>query len=90
MYKEDEAQGGFGMWDHGSQNGPFNPINKRFLANTTAAQDTSNDNRIDFLSNGFKVRTDSGGFNQSGRDIYYIACAHQPFTSSKGVPANAR
>tara|TARA_Y100000996_G_scaffold407487_1_gene385138 strand:- start:36 stop:1166 length:1131 start_codon:yes stop_codon:yes gene_type:complete len=90
MYKEDEAQGGFGIWDHGSQNGPFNPINKRFLANTTAAQDTSNDNRIDFLSNGFKVRTDSGGFNQSGRDIYYIACAHQPFTSSKGVPANAR
>ena len=57
MYKEDEAQGGWGIWDHGPNNGPFNPINKRFLANTTGDQDTSNDNRIDFLSNGFNNST---------------------------------
>ena len=88
MYKEDENQGGWGIWD--SKRVIENPIDIRLLANNNSADDTSNDNRQDFLSNGFKVRTSSGGFNQSGRTIYYMAFAEHPFVSSKGVPVTAR
>ena len=87
-YKEDENQGGWGIWD--SKRVIQNPIDIRLLANNNSADDTSNDNRQDFLSNGFKVRTSSGGFNQSGRTIYYMAFAEHPFVSSKGVPVTAR
>ena len=88
MYKEDESAGGWGIWDN--KRVTYNPINIRLLANTNAADDTSNDNRQDFLSNGFKVRNSSGGFNESGRTIYYMAFAEHPFVSSEGVPTTAR
>jgi len=88
MYKEDESAGGWGIWDN--KRVTYNPINIRLLANTNAADDTSNDNRQDFLSNGFKVRNTSGGFNESGRKIIYMAFAEHPFVSSEGVPTTAR
>jgi len=70
---------------------PFNTQSvNRLLANSSNAEDASNDNRIDFLSNGFKVRTSSGGFNQDATTILYIAFAENPFVSSTGTPTTAR
>jgi len=88
MIKETVSGGGWGMWDN--KRTPTNAMTIRLLANTNAADDTSNDNSIDFLSNGFKMRTSSGGFNQSSTEIIYMAFAEHPFVSSEGVPVTAR
>jgi len=90
MVKEIVSGGGWGIWDN--KRLPFNTAGTaiRLLANTTAADDASNDNRIDFLSNGFKIRTASGGFNQNATTYIYFAFAESPFVSSEGVPTTAR
>ena len=45
--------------------------------------------RMDFLSNGFKLRTNGGEWNGSGRHILYLAFAENPFVAG-GVPTTAR
>ena len=50
--------------------------------------DDDND-RLDFLANGFKHRSTSGGYNSDNRFVYY-AFAESPFVNSNGVPNNAR
>jgi len=47
-------------------------------------------NRIDILSNGFKVITTDAGQNSSGTKYIYMAFAEAPFVNSNGVPGNAR
>ena len=47
-------------------------------------------NRIDILSNGFKVITNDAGQNSSGTQYIYMAFAEAPFVNSNGVPCNAR
>ena len=90
MVKEIVNGGGWGIWDN--KRLPFNTAGTaiRLLANTNAADDASNDNRIDFLSNGFKVRTSSGSFNQNATTMIYMAFAESPFVSSTGTPGTAR
>ena len=88
MIKETVSGGGWGMWDN--KRTPTNAMTIRVLANTNAADDTSTDNSVDFLSNGFKMRTSSGGFNQASTEIIYMAFAESPFVSSEGVPTTAR
>ena len=44
---------------------------------------------IDFLSNGFKVRTARGELNLQSTFIY-MAFAENPFVTSTGAPATAR
>ena len=46
--------------------------------------------RMDFLSNGFKLRTNGGEWNGSGRHILYLAFAENPFVTSTGIPTTAR
>ena len=45
--------------------------------------------KVDFLSNGFKLRSDGSSFNGTGSFIY-LAFAEAPFVNSEGVPCNAR
>ena len=45
---------------------------------------------IDFLSNGFKVRDNSGGFNESSQTIVYAAWAEAPTIDLYGGGASAR
>ena len=47
-------------------------------------------NRIDILSNGFKVITTDAGQNTSGQKYVYWAFAESPFVSSGGIPTTAR
>jgi hypothetical protein len=58
--------------------------------NTEAAENTTySDNwQMDFLSNGFKLRTTAGHLN--GGAAIYMAFAEAPFVTSTGVPATAR
>jgi hypothetical protein len=65
---------GWTVWD--SARSPINPIDKALFWNTTGADDTGN--TIDFLSNGFKLRSTNADFN--GAYIYlYWAFAERPF-----------
>ena len=62
-------------------------INSLLEANTPDAERV--DDKIDFVSNGFKLRSTSGENNGSYTFIY-MAFAKHPFVSSKGVPTTAR
>jgi len=64
---------------------PYNVMSEHLRANTNGAETTSGDDFGDYLSNGFKARTTSGGWNASGGDYLYIAFAETPFKT-----ANAR
>ena len=69
---------------------PRNVMKIRLKADSDAADDTSNDNRIDFVSNGFKIRDDALEMAADGGTYVYMAFAENPFVSSKGVPVTAR
>jgi hypothetical protein len=66
----------------------FNDDNHVIYANESDAEKTVN--RIDILSNGFKLRSTGSGVNASGGTYIYMAFAEAPFVNSKGVPCNAR
>jgi len=68
----------------------FNPIDITQRPNTNNADYTASANNVDFLSNGFKMRTTSGGYNGSSDEIIFMAFAENPFVTSTGVPATAR
>jgi hypothetical protein len=68
---------------------PGNTVERRFQVNETQAE-VGTTNAFDFLSNGFKLRTDTTSHNGSGHTIIYMAFAEHPFVSSKGVPTTAR
>jgi hypothetical protein len=66
----------------------INPRNATLLPNDSAADQDAN--ALDFLSNGFKNRSNGGDVNASGTQFIYMAFAEQPFVTSTGVPATAR
>jgi hypothetical protein len=63
--------------------------NDKLFANLNNAELTTED-AIDILSNGFKLRSTNGGFNNSSGSYIYMAFAEEPLVSSNGVPATAR
>ena len=65
-----------------------NPEDETLYASANNAESTGRD--VDFLSNGFKLRTDSGDGNSSGATYIYLAFAESPFVNSNGIPTNAR
>jgi hypothetical protein len=64
-----------------------NPSNAYVLMNTNETRGTLHG--IDFLSNGFKIKSNSNNFNSSST-IMYMAWAENPFTTSTGIPTTAR
>ena len=62
----------------------------RLQADTNSAEAASAGASMDFVSNGFKIRTDQTGANQSGGTYIYMAFAENPFTTSTGIPTTAR
>jgi hypothetical protein len=76
---------------HDSTRTPFNGLN----SNTNGLRPNTNEAEfdyfdIDYLSNGFKLRTSESNHNASGATFIYMAFASNPFTTSTGVPATAR
>ena len=62
---------------------------ERLLGNSSNAESDYGAN-IDFLSNGFKVRTTDAGANASGQIYIFMAFAEATFVTSGGVPSTAR
>ena len=73
---------------------PSNVANKTFTPDTDAAEATNGtgagDKKIDILSNGFKIRTNSNELNQSGVEHIYMAWAKNPIVSSNSKAGTAR
>ena len=64
-------------------------VNGRLFPDLTNAESTSTD-MVDFLSNGFKLRTSGSAYNGDGVGYIYMAFAENPFVTSTGVPCTAR
>ena len=66
---------------------------KNLAANSDSEEPSSasfSGNEIDYLSNGFKLRSTAGNTNASGDTYIYMAFAESPFVTSGGVPCTAR
>tara|TARA_Y100001963_G_scaffold135227_1_gene196634 strand:- start:2895 stop:3899 length:1005 start_codon:yes stop_codon:yes gene_type:complete len=87
MFKRTDASGEH-WYIHDNKRLGYNADNNPFYANDAAVEQT--DDRIDILSNGFKLRTDNALGNASGSTQIYAAFAEAPFVNSNGVPCNAR
>ena len=74
------------VWDN--KRDPENSVNNSSLPDNVAADQT--DQEIDFLSNGFKIKTVGHHVNGDGITFIFMAFAEAPFVNSKGVPCNAR
>jgi hypothetical protein len=85
---------GDGWYMVDNKNNPSNRVNKNLFVDTSGALSTAgtaaSDKNMDFLSNGFKVRTTNGEVNQSNEQYVYMAFAEFPFVSSNSKPGVAR
>ena len=61
---------------------PFNFMDNELYANLSNAEGVIGSDRIDFVSNGIKVRTSNGGYNASGGTYIFACFAEQPFKFS--------
>jgi hypothetical protein len=68
----------------------YNGADVTLFANSTGAESAFSDNKVDLLSNGFKILTASSDFNTSGSTYIYMAFAEAPLVNSEGVPCTAR
>ena len=86
MQKNVSATQGWQLQDNKREG--YNGDNDLLQPHDTAAE--SGVNRIDILSNGFKVITTDAGQNTDGSTYVYWAFAKSPFVNSNGVPTTAR
>jgi hypothetical protein len=71
------SQGGNANWRmQDSQRLGYNPEGKELYADLANAEASNN---FDILSNGFKIRNNSTGYNGSGATYIYLAFAEAPF-----------
>ena len=75
------AGSGAGRWMLDTVRSPFNVADDIVQANSSAAESSGSSYNLDFLSNGFKIRT-SSDFNSSGRTIAFMAFAESPFKTA--------
>ena len=66
----------------------FNVVTKEVYADANSAEATAT--RMDFSSNGFKLRSSSGSENGSGSTYLYFAFAENPIVGTNNIPAVAR
>jgi len=64
---------------HDDARDTYNPSKEILLWSGGDAEFNSANDRVDFLSNGFKMRSSNTGINGSGNDYIYLAMAHNPF-----------
>jgi hypothetical protein len=76
LTKESTSTSGWNLRDN--KRSPENVVNEALQANTTGSELTSGYD-VDFLSNGFKLRTSLSDSNTSGQTYIYLAFAEAPF-----------
>tara|TARA_R100000995_G_scaffold62475_1_gene32076 strand:- start:446 stop:3643 length:3198 start_codon:yes stop_codon:yes gene_type:complete len=83
MIKEYSGSNNGNWFIRDSARNPYNPTDLDLMANSTDAQYTDSNSDIDFTANGFKIRSNAGGYNESGAKNLYIAFADQPFNLAR-------
>jgi len=68
---------------------PYNYVYRRLFPDGNIAESLNTDADIDFLSNGFKIRTDAGT-SGAAQTYIYMAFAEHPLVSSNDIPGTAR
>ena len=86
MIKRADDTGNWVMYDN--QRSPYNEIDDQLFADTTAAETTGSE-EIDFLANGFKIRTADAIINAVNGTYFYMAFAEYPFGGDGASPATA-
>ena len=89
MIKDIGAAGNWFITDH--KRNPFNLTDNWLVANGSGAETNYlNASSVDYLSNGFKLRTSYSETNTNARTYIYMAFAENPFVTSTGIPTTAR
>ena len=88
LYKKSSAPENWHIVDN--KRDTLNPNSFAIDANNANAEANDANLQMDFLSNGFKLRTSHPTANGSGETYIYMAFAEHPFVSSNGVPTTAR
>ncbi|OJX80052.1 MAG: hypothetical protein BGO92_02990 [Magnetospirillum sp. 64-120] len=90
LVKVTDAANDWTLLDSGRS--PENPVDEVVYANLPNSEVVNGSHKIDFLANGFKIRsTDSyATINGSGHTYIYAAFAEYPFGGAKTTPAKAR
>ena len=73
---------------HDNKRQGYNPENELLFPDLSNAEAT--DNRIDLISNGFKVRSSDAGINDGSATYIYMAFAEAPLVGSNNIPVIAR
>ena len=93
LIKNDGDTGDWIIWDN--ERNKTNPVNRQIWPYTTSGTYGDYDQvganyPLDFLSNGFKMRTSDADMNSSSRNYIYAAWAEAPSVDLFGGGANAR
>ena len=86
MIKRADDTGNWIMYDN--QRSPYNEIDDQLFADTTAAETTGSE-EIDFLANGFKIRTADAIINAVNGTYFYMSFGEYPFGGVGASPATA-
>ena len=86
MIRRYTSNGAWTIFDN--QREGYNVDNDELVANTTAAETTTD--YVDILSNGFKLRSTDADVNTSGGGYIFMAFAEHPFGGDGVAPATAR
>ena len=90
MIKRTDGTGPWGMNDIKRDFNDEYGNDASVYANTSGTEGTSGSLNVDFLSNGFKLRSDNNEYNNSGGSYVYMTFADSPFVNSSKIPNNAR
>ena len=90
MYKPADSADNWEI--HDNKRDTINPMETLLYANLNNAEGGPSGvtDRLDFLSNGFKILDSGGHINTSGNKYIFMAFSEAPFCNSSGVPCNAR
>ena len=85
------TDGGANYWEiRDNKREPNNAMYFRLFPNTNSAESQDANEKIDYLSNGFKLRNTTTGSNGSGNSYIYMAFAEAPLVGTNNVPCTAR
>jgi|TARA_R100000084_G_scaffold107073_1_gene66346 hypothetical protein len=90
LIKKSSSTGNWNIFD--TKRDGYNGENENIFANASDAESSGN-NRIDIVSNGFKLRASTADVGSSGGTYIYLAFAENPFVgndSGTGIPATAK
>tara|TARA_Y100001938_G_scaffold139817_1_gene207173 strand:- start:28 stop:1083 length:1056 start_codon:yes stop_codon:yes gene_type:complete len=88
IWKRTDSANGWILMD--TKRSPVNNVDDLVEVQSNGAEATDSSYRVDYLSNGFKIRNTNNVFNNGSGSYIYMAFASVPLVGSNDVPATAR